>query len=86
MTNPGPKTETVKIVLFDHLKIEIKAETIEFRRSINLHFRGSLNMNTMKAPGSGSKAKDYKEGNAQADDGGDMDLAEALKSKGKRSK
>lgn len=57
VTSAGAKTENVKVVLFDHLNIEIKAETIEFRRSINLHFRGCLNINTMKAPGSGSKGK-----------------------------
>ena len=36
-----------KVSLFDHLSIEIKAEMIEFRRSINMHFRGNLNINTM---------------------------------------
>ena len=61
--------EHLKVRLFDHLKIEIKAEIIEFRRSINLHFRGSLNVNAMSAS---PKAKDE-----------DLDLAQAKRSKKK---
>lgn len=28
--------------MFDHLKVEIDAEMVEYRRSINLRFRGLL--------------------------------------------
>jgi hypothetical protein len=28
--------------MFDHLKLEIKAQIVEFRRSLNLHFRGKI--------------------------------------------
>lgn len=47
VTENGVTSER-KVTLFDHLSIEIKAEMIEFRRSINLHYRASLNINTMK--------------------------------------
>jgi len=45
------------------LNIEIKAETVEFRRSINLHFRGHLNINAMKGTQKtqNSKAKETTE-------------------------
>lgn len=45
-----------KVNLFDHLTIEIKAEMVEFRRSINLNYRGYLNINTMD-PGKASTGK-----------------------------
>ena len=61
----------IKVKLFDHLQIEIKAEIIEFRRSINLHFRGCLNINSMSGAG---MAKPKEE---------DLDLAQAKKSKKK---
>jgi len=56
VTTPDAKSETVRIILFDHLLIQIQAEMIEFRRSINLHFRGCLNINTMKGSGKSDKA------------------------------
>ena len=43
------KTSTVR--LFDHLHIEIEAQMVEFRRSINLYYRGSLNINTLTGEG-----------------------------------
>lgn len=64
-----------KVSLFDHLTIEITAEMIEFRRSINLHYRGSLNINTMKV---GKKSIQSNISNEN--------LNQAVKSKKKRSK
>jgi len=45
------KETTVKVRQFDHLSVEINAEMIEFRRSINLHFRGCLNANSLSGEG-----------------------------------
>ena len=69
------KDSTVKVHLFDHISIEIKAEMIEFRRSINLHFRGCLNANSLSGKGI---IKEKAEDN--------LDLNQAIKSKGKKSK
>lgn len=63
--------------------LEIKAETVEFRRSINLHFRGFMNLNTMKGPSKTSKAGVKSQ---EKDDGQEMNLSNAMKSKGKRSR
>ena len=60
-----------RVTLFDHLKIEIKAEMIEFRRSINMHFRGHLNINTMAAVPKSSEPQS-------------LDLNVALKKKSKK--
>ena len=43
------KTSVRRVTLFDHLTVEVKAALVEFRRSINLHYRASLNINTMAA-------------------------------------
>lgn len=32
-----------QVRMFDHVRVLIKAEMLEYRRSINLHFRGLLN-------------------------------------------
>ena len=39
---PGSEEATIKLQLFDHLKIQVKAEIVEFRRSLSLHFRGKI--------------------------------------------
>lgn len=70
------KTSLRKVTLFDHLTVEVKAELVEFRRSLNLHYRACLNVNTMAA-GTPAKA-------AQTD--GDLDFTGAVKSKKKGSK
>lgn len=57
---------SVKITLFDHLNILIEAKMIEFRRSINLHFLSSLNINTMKGTGIKKMAKEKSENLSQA--------------------
>ena len=60
-----------RVTLFDHLQIEIKAEMIEFRRSINMHFRGNLGINTMAAAKKSSEPQS-------------LDLNVALKKKSKK--
>ena len=71
-----------KISLFDHLTIEIKAEMIEFRRSINLNYRGYLNINTMDP----SKAGAGKGQQSKKKDNDMLNLNEAVKSAGTKSK
>jgi hypothetical protein len=61
----------IKVTLFDHLSIEIKAEMVEFRRSINMHFRGSLNINTMAAAPKSTEPQS-------------LDLSAAVKKKSKK--
>ena len=34
--------EQVEVKLFDHIEVEIVAKMVEFRRSVNLHFRGKI--------------------------------------------
>uniref|UniRef100_A0A7S3CNJ9 RNB domain-containing protein n=1 Tax=Strombidium rassoulzadegani TaxID=1082188 RepID=A0A7S3CNJ9_9SPIT len=63
-----------KVELFDHLQIEIRAQMVEFRRSINLHFLQTLNLNTMKRS---EEAKSSVEAKA-------ADLSSAIKSKSKK--
>ena len=69
-----------KINLFDHLTIEIKAEMVEFRRSINLNYRGYLNVNTMNPNNNKSGEKSKKKDEV-------LDLNEAIRgSKSKKGK
>ena len=72
-------TSDQKINLFDHLTIEIQAEMIEFRRSINLNYRGYLNINTMN-PGDNKTGEKSKKDEV-------LDMNQAIKgSKGKQGK
>jgi len=64
--------------LFDHLNIEIKAETVEFRRSINLHFRGHLNINAMKGT--------QKTHSSKKEEADSLSMQQAIKPKSKKSK
>jgi hypothetical protein len=78
--NGHEKTTTVN--LFDHLRIEIQAQMIEFRRSIDLHFRGCLDVNTLT--GEGVKGSNFKLHNAKGKTGQEkaetLDLNSAVKS------
>jgi len=42
MQQPNGRSGPITVSLFDHLKIQVKAEIVEFRRSLNLHCRGKL--------------------------------------------